>query len=217
MWFLVVLSWLSIVVQLLFVVLAVAAGLYYLAELVEEYTVVAAKVIRILVISCLVVYLMLFLFEDIPSFILICGTISHFMHLLVLRTFPYFNFSSIPLISAIGTFYETSNAIVIFLTVVLLFVNHYLAFSYFAEVHYQFTEVLGYFTVCLWLVPFAFFISLSANDNVLPTVAETRPLLTDDNDVVSHYFSRKNKKYGLLTFFNYAKDSLLPQRMKKSF
>ena len=40
---------------------------------------------------------------------------------------------------------------------------------------------------------------------------------TDQNDVVSNYFSRKTKKMGILTFFNYAKESLLPERMKKSF
>jgi hypothetical protein len=42
-------------------------------------------------------------------------------------------------------------------------------------------------------------------------------LISDDNDVVSNYFSRKGKKYGLLSLFNYAKDSILPQRNKKSF
>lgn len=31
-------------------------------------------------------------------------------------------------------------------------------------------QILAYFTFCLWLVPFAFFLSLSANDNVLPTL-----------------------------------------------
>lgn len=31
-------------------------------------------------------------------------------------------------------------------------------------------QVLAYFTFCLWLVPFTFFLSLSANDNVLPTL-----------------------------------------------
>jgi hypothetical protein len=41
--------------------------------------------------------------------------------------------------------------------------------------------------------------------------------ISDDNDVVSNYFSRKGKKYGLLSLFNYAKDSVLPQRSKKSF
>lgn len=80
-------------------------------------------------------------------------------------------------------------------------------------------QVLGYFTLCLWVVPFAFFISLSANDNVLPTLSEQRPLFSGepDGDLVSHYFSRKGKRAGLLSLFNYAKDSILPQRLKKAF
>lgn len=38
-------------------------------------------------------------------------------------------------------------------------------------------QVLSYFTLCLWIVPFALFVSLSANDNVLPMTNETQPLL----------------------------------------
>lgn len=44
MWFLYLLSWVSTVLQICFVTLAIAAGLYYLAELVEEYTVMTGKV-----------------------------------------------------------------------------------------------------------------------------------------------------------------------------
>lgn len=33
-----------------------------------------------------------------------------------------------------------------------------------------FTEVASYFGLCVWLVPFALFVSLSAGDNVLPTM-----------------------------------------------
>ena len=47
MWFLYLLSWVSTVLQICFVTLAIAAGLYYLAELVEEYTVMTAKVSRV--------------------------------------------------------------------------------------------------------------------------------------------------------------------------
>ncbi|RWS07360.1 glycoprotein-N-acetylgalactosamine 3-beta-galactosyltransferase 1-like protein, partial [Dinothrombium tinctorium] len=147
-----------------------AAGLYYLAELVEEYTVIAAKVIRITIICSLIIYLLLFIFEEFPTLLILMGAIAHFVHLLVLRTFPYFNLSSIPFLSAIA----------------LLVFNHYLAFSYFSTVYYPFTQVLGYFTTCLWLVPFAFFVSLSANDNVLPTVAETRPLLSGQYQSIQH-------------------------------
>lgn len=32
--------------------------------------------------------------------------------------------------------------------------------------------MLSYFTVCLWMVPFLFILSLSANDNTLPIINE---------------------------------------------
>lgn len=32
-----------------------------------------------------------------------------------------------------------------------------------------FTEIASFFGICVWLVPFALFVSLSAGDNVLPT------------------------------------------------
>lgn len=34
----------------------------------------------------------------------------------------------------------------------------------------SFSEVASYFGLCVWLVPFALFVSLSAGDNVLPTM-----------------------------------------------
>merc|ERR1712037_880107 len=96
------------------------------------------------------------------------------------------------------------------LSVIMVLVNHYLAFSHFGENYYPFSEVMAYFTICLWLVPFSFFVSLSANENVLPTMntMERRPLLSqeDNNDVVSNYFSKKQKGVGLLSVFNKIKE-----------
>uniref|UniRef100_T1JH68 Protein TEX261 n=1 Tax=Strigamia maritima TaxID=126957 RepID=T1JH68_STRMM len=201
MWLLYILSWLSILIQICFVTLSVAAGLYYLAELIEEFTVITCKAIKTVIMITIVIYIGLFLFEDLPVSLVICGAFSQVMHLLILRTFPYFVLTSIPFIVAS----------------ILLIVNHYLAFSYFSQVYYPFSEVMAFFTVCVWIVPFAFFVSLSANENILPTYSESKPLLSDDNDVVTNYFSRKNKRYGLLSIFNYAKESILPQRIKKSF
>ena len=76
-------------------------------------------------------------------------------------------------------------------------------------------QVLAYFTVCLWLVPFAFFVSLSANENVLPTTTDLPP--REEVDVVSNYFSKKGKKYGLLSVLKKAQESVLPERVKKHF
>lgn len=38
-----------------------------------------------------------------------------------------------------------------------------------------FTEIASYFGICVWLVPFALFVSLSAGDNVLPTMGSEEP------------------------------------------
>lgn len=34
----------------------------------------------------------------------------------------------------------------------------------------SFTEIASYFGICVWLVPFAMFVSLSAGENVLPSM-----------------------------------------------
>lgn len=81
----------------------------------------------------------------------------------------------------------------------MIAVNHYLAFQYFSTVWHPFHEVslifphgftfvslvfncsicpqvLAFFTLCLWFVPFSFFVSLSANENTLPTMdTQARP------------------------------------------
>lgn len=36
----------------------------------------------------------------------------------------------------------------------------------------NFSKVLAYFTICLWVIPFAFFVSLSAGENVLPSTMQ---------------------------------------------
>ncbi|XP_059475614.1 protein TEX261 [Neocloeon triangulifer] len=198
MWPLYLLSWVAMILQIVFVTVAVAAGLYYLAELVEEYTTTTRKVIWWMTMVVLGIYTIFLLFEDLPKTLVFCGIISQMAHLCIIQTFPFFDVLSPSFVT----------------TVVMLVVNHYLAFQHFSSHYFAFSEVLGYFTICLWLVPFTLFVSLSANENTLPTVSESRH---HDDDVVSSYFSRKGKKYGLLAFFNYAKDSILPQRNKKGY
>lgn len=188
--------------QLLFVTLSIAAGLYYLAEIVEEFTATTSKVIQIMIFVVIGAFVGLMIFEDMPWSLTICGLLAQICHLFLLRTFPYLELLSPAFIGA----------------VVLLFVNHYLSFSHFSEVYYPFSEILSFFTICQWLVPFSFFVSLSANEMVLPTVATGDQLpATGDNDVVTNYFNRKSKRYGLLSFFQYAKESALPERVKKGF
>ncbi|XP_078492130.1 protein TEX261-like [Ciona intestinalis] len=200
MWFLYILTWLSLAVQILFVTLSIAAALYYLAEIIEEYTVMTRKVVKnMLMVSC-VVYVGLWLFESFPFTIIAVGLFTNLVEFSLLRSFPFIELTSPNFIG----------------TVLLVFVNHYLAFKYFNEVYHTFAEVLSYFTLCLWLIPFTFFISLSAGDNVLPSTVQ--PLLTPnpDHDVLSHYMTKgKKKRSVLLTIFENCKDFVMPSRTKR--
>lgn len=57
--------------------------------------------------------------------------------------------------------------------------------SYQRSAYYQdvdvpsFTMIASYFGLCVWLVPFSLFVSLSAGDNVLPTMG-TEPVRGPD-------------------------------------
>lgn len=65
------------------------------------------------------------LFENLPSSMIICGIIAQVAHLLILKTFPYV--------------YIVSPSFIV--SVIMLVVNHYLAFAYFGSVYYSFSEV----------------------------------------------------------------------------
>ncbi|CAG9772818.1 unnamed protein product [Ceutorhynchus assimilis] len=192
MWFLTLICYFSILVQVIFITISIAAGLYYLAELVEEYSSYAKKIIWWMNIIITLLYVLLWLFESFPSTLIACGILAQVCHFVILSNFPYVAFTSPFFIFA----------------VIFVVINHYLAFSYFTSTYHPFSEVIAYFTLYLWLVPFALFVSLSANDNILPTTA-------DHSDVVSNYIISKRNKSGLLTLFTYAKETLLPVRTKK--
>jgi hypothetical protein len=90
-------------------------------------------ILILILISCLFAffqitlsfYIGFLLFEDFPTSIIICGIISQVAHLFILKTFPFVLIASPAFIVA----------------VIMLIVNHYLAFQYFAAVYYSFPEV----------------------------------------------------------------------------
>lgn len=104
------------------------------------------------------------------------GITTQICHFLIIKNFPFVTFLSFNFIG----------------TMILEVVNHYLAFSYFSATYYPFFEVtffifnlmnkliyfilqvITYFTLCLWLVPFALFVSVSTNDNILPTILDRK-------------------------------------------
>ncbi|CAO3630961.1 unnamed protein product [Cunninghamella blakesleeana] len=134
-----------------FAILSLACGLYYLAELVEEYTVYTKKVIKTMTIVVVVIHILL-LFDGLPTLQLLFSIFCHGVYSLNLRTFPFIQLTSFPFISSC----------------VLVFIDHFVWFNYFTKYYRPFMDIVSFFGICVWLIPFTYFISLSANDNALP-------------------------------------------------
>ncbi|PWY76163.1 DUF396 doamin protein [Aspergillus heteromorphus CBS 117.55] len=173
MWILPLIGYLGVIVGFAFLTLAIASGLYYLSELVEEHTVFARRLLSRLIYSIIFVQALLFLFDRFPLGLSILSIGSHIVYASNLRRFPIVKLSD-PLF---------------ILSCILVGLNHWLWFRHFSrplppsraaswrqpyQVNVEdmptFTEVASYFGLCVWLVPFALFVSLSAGENVLPSM-----------------------------------------------
>ncbi|CAO3699776.1 unnamed protein product [Rhizopus microsporus] len=135
-----------------FFIFSLACGLYYLAELVEEHSVYTKKVIRTITYVVISLHVLFWIFDCLPFLYLLFSVLCHFVYSLNLKTFPFINLSSIAFISSC----------------ILVFADHFLWFRYFTAHYKPFMDIAAFFGLCVWLVPFAYFISLSANDNALP-------------------------------------------------
>lgn len=119
------LSYVSMLFHICFVTISFAAGLYYISEIVEEYTERAKKVIKFVAFATIIIYLLLMLTETFTWTLIICGLLAQGVHLVILRNFPNIKILSIEFWSS----------------VLLLLFNHYLAYKHFQEVYYSLSEV----------------------------------------------------------------------------
>ncbi|KAI1630722.1 transmembrane adaptor Erv26 [Biscogniauxia mediterranea] len=189
MWILPLVGYLGSIVGFCFLTLAIASGLYYLSELVEEHTVIAKRLLTKLIYAIIGLQIILCLVDGFPIALTLLGVVSHVVYLGNMRRFPFVKLTDPLFITSC----------------VLVLVNHYFWFRHFSEAQHRsysrmssmydqpdvpnFTEIASYFGLCVWLVPFALFVSLSANDNVLPTMGSEQP---------SHSSDGKNKRQGMV-------------------
>ncbi|KAK3072675.1 erv26 super protein [Teratosphaeriaceae sp. CCFEE 6253] len=171
MWVLPLLGYLGLLLGFLFLTLAIASGLYYLSELVEEHTVLAKRILTRLIYTVIALQLLLTLVDKFPPTLSALSIGSHVVYRQNLRRFPIVKLTD-P---------------VFLLSCVLVLANHWLWFRHFstppklaggdrynfyAAQHEAptFTEIASFFGLNVWLVPFALFVSLSAGENVLPSM-----------------------------------------------
>ncbi|CAO2648921.1 Nn.00g098700.m01.CDS01 [Neocucurbitaria sp. VM-36] len=170
MWLLPLLGYVGVLLGFAFLTLAIASGLYYLSELVEEHTVFAKKLLFRLIYGVVAIQVLLLVVDKFPIGLSALSVVSHVIYAQNLRRFP--------IVKLTDPLFLVSCALVI--------VNHYLWFRHFsapppssAYSSYpysrdtnipSFTEIASFFGLCVWLVPFALFVSLSAGENVLPSM-----------------------------------------------
>jgi hypothetical protein len=119
---------------------------------VEEFTVLSKKIIQRTIGAVLLLHILL-LFDGMPFLQISVSFSCHLFYTLLLRTFPVIGLTDFAFVTSC----------------VLVVADHFMWFAYFTQNRrFSFAEITCFFFICIWLVPFQFFISLSAGDNVLP-------------------------------------------------
>nr|KIR48513.1 endoplasmic reticulum protein [Cryptococcus bacillisporus CA1280] len=168
----------------LFVTLSLASGLLWLAELIEEHSKYAKTIGMRAIYVIIGLHIVLYFTDNLP--------ITHVAFSIVCHLVYLSNFSpSWPFISL------TSPRFI--LSCILVVGDHFVWFFHFAAVaqeakHYRvpkyryggqqvkaagnnpsFGDVAAFFAICVWFVPLYLFLSLSANDNALPSFDSSAP------------------------------------------
>eukprot|EP00736_Rhodelphis_marinus_P002552 Rmarinus@m.8400 len=183
-----------------FGVLCLACGLYYLAELIEEYTALTKKILTYTIYSLFGVHLLLWLWEGFPIQFVLVGIIAHAAYCSLLKTFPHFQWASVEFVSSVA----------------MAIVNHMSWFYFFTHddsryYTHRIATLSAFFFSCVWLVPFMFFLSISANEQVLPTqgsgssISQTGSHLTDHKPL-----KRTNYLLNLFGWVRDKKDEFIP-------
>lgn len=93
MWILSLVGYVGALLGFCFLTLAIASGLYYLSELVEEHSVIAKRLLTRLIYSIIVVQTVLWLFDGFPFWITLLSVLSHVIYLGNMRRFPFVKLS----------------------------------------------------------------------------------------------------------------------------
>ncbi|KAL2916949.1 erv26 superfamily protein [Polyrhizophydium stewartii] len=187
------------VVGVAFLTLCLACGLYFLAEFIEENTVLTKKIIRYTIWASLGAHMILWVADSFPFLRIVFSMACLGWYSLMLPAFPAINISSA----------------VFIVSCVLVITNHFVWFVYFAGRRTSFSEIASFFGLLVWLVPFLFFISLTANDYTLPAFdARAHSPKPSDPDVA--YKKRSgNIIKAFAAFLSSKKEELMPSSSSK--
>lgn len=128
-----------------------ACGLYYLAELIEEYINTTKRVVSLAIKVEFAVHALL-LVDRLPLRCLALGVVAHIAYLRLLRRFPYIQPGSGDGLLAIVTFLVSNG----------LWIHH------FWRSYHTVEFILAFLLATTWLVPSALFLGMAGEQSVLP-------------------------------------------------
>ena len=140
---------------MVFIAVCLATGLYYLAEMVEEYTRVTKKVLGWSIKISIGLNVALLVVDRLPFLNIFLSIAALCTYHTLLKKFPFMALTSPEFLGSVAA----------------LVANHFMWMRHFRNETIEFHSVeylLGFFLMVVWIVPFGFFISLAANEQVLP-------------------------------------------------
>lgn len=144
-------SYVTCYISIVAVALCITSGLYLLAEITEEYPTMTCKVLKYLA-ACLSLIQVVLWIDGLPHLPCIVQLLAYGAYVSTLQNFPYVQFVSIQMISSLILFLVTNG----------LWLHSMINSTVDA------VSTLGFFLVVVWALPCGMFISLSANDFMLP-------------------------------------------------
>ena len=146
------LAWLLCMV---FIALGIASGLFYLAEIAEEFSVVAKRINKALVVSIAVLHLLLLVFDHLSWWRSCLSIASNTAYFQLLRDFPWVRVTSMWAI----------------LSIVCFVADNVCWYSFFmmSTGEFPFWSIVSFFVLFVWLVPLGFFVSLAVAEEQLPS------------------------------------------------
>jgi hypothetical protein len=103
MWILPLVGYVGAVIGFCFLTLAIASGLYYMSELVEEHSVLAKRLLTRLIYAIIFIQTLLWLVDGFPFWASMLGIVSHVIYLGNMRRFPFVRLSDPLFLTSCGT------------------------------------------------------------------------------------------------------------------
>jgi len=187
---------------LVFIAVCLACGLYYMAELAEEYPTFTKKIIFWSIVCIVLVHPFLCILESFPILPVAFGLATHGMYYRLLeKEFPFIELTSPNFLGSCA----------------MMVGSHYFWISHFNTTSYPITYVMGFFFTCVWLVPFAYFISLSINEFVLPCEFPSYKQQQQDSYTQGGEKKRKGGFLSLASWFSTKKSETLQEHAPPSW